>query len=58
MGNKAFAPNTFHLPWYGKGKHVLFLAFLLLLWFHRTSAQSASSEPELNDSHFHLTNYI
>ncbi len=31
---------------------------LFLLSFQTTSPQSKSEEPELNDAHFHLTNYI
>jgi predicted TIM-barrel fold metal-dependent hydrolase len=58
MESRAFVPKTFHPSRYGRGKHVFFLAFLLLLWCHPTAAQSTSDQTELNDSHFHLTNYI
>src|ERR1700761_5504891 len=30
----------------------------LLVWCHPATAQKASTQPELNDVHFHLTNYI
>jgi predicted TIM-barrel fold metal-dependent hydrolase len=50
--------NTFHLWRHGRGKFVFALAALLLLLCYSTAAQSSSAQPELNDSHFHLTNYI
>jgi predicted TIM-barrel fold metal-dependent hydrolase len=50
--------NTFHLWRHGRGKFVFALAALLLLLCYSTAAQSSSGQPELNDSHFHLTNYI
>jgi hypothetical protein len=51
-------PNIFHSWRYGRGKVIFNLASLLLLWCHSTAAQSTSDQAELNDSHFHLTNYI
>ncbi|MGA7553231.1 MAG: amidohydrolase family protein [Candidatus Acidiferrales bacterium] len=51
-------PNTFHLWRQGRGKFIFALAALLLLLCYSTAAQSSSGQPELNDSHFHLTNYV
>ncbi|MGC1771763.1 MAG: hypothetical protein WA785_25890, partial [Candidatus Acidiferrales bacterium] len=51
-------PNTFHLWRHGRGKFIFALAALLLLLCYSTAAQSSSGQPELNDSHFHLTNYV
>jgi predicted TIM-barrel fold metal-dependent hydrolase len=56
--SEACVPNTCH-PWRcARGKFFFILASLLLLWCYSTAAQSSSDQPELNDSHFHLTNYI
>ena len=46
-------------PWrYVREKLVFFIAGFLLLWCNPAAAQYASGQPELNDVHFHLTNYI
>ena len=34
------------------------IAVLFLIPFHSASAQSTPDEPEINDVHFHLTNYV
>lgn len=39
-------------------RFVTSIAVLSLLSFHLASAQSKPDEPEINDVHFHLTNYI
>jgi Amidohydrolase len=39
-------------------RFVIPVAVLFLLSSHRDSAQSKPDEPEINDVHFHLTNYI
>jgi predicted TIM-barrel fold metal-dependent hydrolase len=58
MQSEAWVPNTSHLRRYARGKFLFNLAALLFLWCNSTAAQSASDQFELNDSHFHLTNYI
>ncbi len=58
MESESFMPNTFHLWRHGRGKFIFALAALLLLLCYSTAAQSSSGQPELNDSHFHLTNYV
>src|SRR5580693_5338637 len=56
--SEACVPNTCH-PWRcARGKFFFILASLLLHWCYSTAAQSSSDQPELNDSHFHLPNYI
>jgi predicted TIM-barrel fold metal-dependent hydrolase len=46
-------------PWcYGSGKRAYLIAVFLLLWCDSGAAQSTASQPELNDVHFHLTNYV
>src|ERR1700739_4196937 len=42
------------------GRAVFAFGFLisLLLWCSPATSQQASGQPELNDVHFHLTNYI
>ncbi|MFZ0522063.1 MAG: amidohydrolase family protein [Candidatus Acidiferrales bacterium] len=51
-------PNTFHLWRHGRGKFIFALAAILILLCYSTAAQSTSGQPEVNDSHFHLTNYV
>jgi predicted TIM-barrel fold metal-dependent hydrolase len=55
---EAFVRNIWHTWRYGTGQFALLLASLLLVSCFSTAAQSASDQTELNDSHFHLTNYI
>jgi predicted TIM-barrel fold metal-dependent hydrolase len=58
LESEAFVPNTSH-PWRcGRSKFIFNLASLLLLWCYSTAPQSTSGQAELNDVHFHLTNYI
>jgi predicted TIM-barrel fold metal-dependent hydrolase len=46
-------------PWcYESGKRAYLIAVFLLLWCDSGAAQSTASQPELNDVHFHLTNYV
>jgi predicted TIM-barrel fold metal-dependent hydrolase len=46
-------------PWrYGSGKRAYLIAVFLLFWCDSGAAQSTASQPELDDVHFHLTNYI
>ena len=51
-----------HIPTHAqKRRSPFFTLILLLVWSHCVTAQSnptAQDQPELNDSHFHLTNYI
>jgi predicted TIM-barrel fold metal-dependent hydrolase len=58
LHSEAFVPNKFHFRRCGKSNCVFILASLLLLRCSATAAQSASDQAELDDSHFHLTNYI
>jgi predicted TIM-barrel fold metal-dependent hydrolase len=58
LESEAFGPNKFHFGRYGRGKLVFMVASLLLLWCSATTAQSTSDQAELDDVHFHLTNYI
>jgi predicted TIM-barrel fold metal-dependent hydrolase len=58
LENEVFLPNESH-PWRcGSGRFVFILATFLLLCCYSTAAQSTSDQAELNDAHFHLTNYI
>jgi predicted TIM-barrel fold metal-dependent hydrolase len=50
--------GTFHHGRCGSDRYVFFIAALLLLWCNSAAAQSTSEQPEVNDAHFHLTNYI
>jgi predicted TIM-barrel fold metal-dependent hydrolase len=46
-------------PWrYGNGKLAYCIVIFLLLWCDSAAAQSTASQYELNDAHFHLTNYV
>jgi hypothetical protein len=44
----------------GSGKFAYFIGVILLFWCNPATAQaqSTTSQPELNDVHFHLTNYV
>jgi predicted TIM-barrel fold metal-dependent hydrolase len=39
-------------------KLIVIITVSLLLWGNLSEAQSSSDQPDLNDAHFHLTNYI
>ena len=39
-------------------RFVIGISVLFLISFHSASSQSKPDEPEINDVHFHLTNYI
>ena len=43
---------------YGIAKFPYFIFIFLLLWCDSVAAQSTASEYEVNDAHFHLTNYV
>jgi predicted TIM-barrel fold metal-dependent hydrolase len=58
LQSEAFVRGTSHTWRYGTGKFSIFLASLLLACCYSTAAQSTPDQAELNDSHFHLTNYI
>jgi|HubBroStandDraft_2_1064218.scaffolds.fasta_scaffold73465_1 predicted TIM-barrel fold metal-dependent hydrolase len=58
LQSEALVLDTSRTRRYGTGKFVVFLASLLLVSCYSTAAQSTSDQAELNDSHFHLTNYI
>jgi predicted TIM-barrel fold metal-dependent hydrolase len=43
---------------HGTGKLACFIAIFLLLYCDSAATQSTASQPELNDVHLHLTNYV